>query len=42
MVSDTGNKKENVEDCAGCGAVGLEAKDEGRKSCSLNRTCLEI
>ena len=43
VVSDTGNKKEDVEDCALCGAVGLEDKvKEGKKSCSLNRTCLEI
>ena len=43
VVSDTGNRKENVEDCAVCGAVGLEDKvKEGKKSCSLNKTCLEI
>ena len=43
VVSDPKNRKEDVEDCAGCGAVGLEDKDkEGEKSCSLNKTCLEI
>ena len=43
VVSDTESRKGDVEDCAGCGAVGLEDKDkEGEKSCSLNKTCLEI
>ena len=43
VVSDTESRKGDVEDCAGCGAVGLEDKDkEGEKSCSLNKTCLQI
>ena len=42
VVSDTESRKGDVEDCAGFGVVGLEDKyKEGKKSCSLNKTCLE-
>ena len=45
VLSDTESRKGGVgrTDCAGCGVVDLEDKGkERKKSCSLNKTCLEI